>query len=261
MVSNAWSVRGASYAASELHKSGPSLAKLLALARPNAADTCLDLGTGTGHTAAALAEYAAQVIGLDVAAGMLRAARELYQKPNLEFIQAPAQETGLPDASFDIITARHTLHHHPDPAATLAEAARLLKPGGRLVIADEVTPDAAVNDTANDIVGDTVDAWYDALERTRDHTHVRAYTVGEWQSFVAGAGLNWIVGDDRTRYPIDVESWLVRMNLDELTTEAAYDLLASADAHARDVFEIDYEGPKAVRFQMPVALILAVKPL
>ena len=50
------------------------------------------------------------------------------------------------------------------------------------------------------------------------------------------------------------------MNLDELTTEAAYDLLASADAHARDVFEIDYEGPKAVRFQMPVALILAVKP-
>ena len=255
-MSNAWSGRGASYATSELHKSGPSLEKLLALARPNVGDVCLDLGTGTGHTAAALAEHAAQVIGLDVSTGMLRAARKLYQRPNLEFIQAPAQETGLPNASFDIITARHTLHHHPDPAATLAEAARLLKPGGRLVIADEVTPDAALNDTANDI-----DAWYDALERTRDHTHVRAYTVDEWQSFVAGSGLTWIVGDSKTRYPIDVKSWLERMNLDNLTTEAAYDLLASADAHAKEIFEIDYEGLRAVRFQMPVALILAVKPL
>ena len=257
MVSNAWSARGSSYATSELHKRGPSLEKLLALARPNVADTCLDLGTGTGHTAAALAEHAAQVIGLDVSTGMLRAARELYRRPNLEFIQAPAQETGLPGASFDIITARHTLHHHPDLAATLAEAARLLKPGGRLVIADEVTPDAAVNDT----VDDTVDAWYDALERTRDHTHVRAYTVGEWQTFIAGSGLSWIVGDSRTRYPIDIKSWLGRMNLDEQMIGAAYDLLASADAHAKDVFEIEYGGPKAVRFQLPVALILAVKPL
>ena len=246
-MSNAWSTRGADYATSELHKQGPSLAKLLALARPSAADTCLDLGTGAGHTAAALAEHAAQVVGLDVAAGMLRAARELYPRPNLEFIQAPAQDTGLPSESFNIITARHTLHHHPDPAATLAEAARLLKPNGRLVIADEITPDAEV------------DAWYDALERTRDYTHVRAYTVGEWQSLIAGSGLSWMVGDSKTRYPIDVKSWLGRMNLDDLVTEAAYDLLASADAHARDVFELEYEGPKAVRFQMPVALILAVK--
>ncbi len=253
MVSNAWSARSTSYATSELHKSGPSLVKLLALARPNVGDVCLDLGTGTGHTAAALAEHAAQVIGLDVSTGMLRAAGELYRRPNLEFIQAPAQETGLPSESFDIITARHTLHHHPDLAATLAEAARLLKPGGRLVIADEVTPDAAVNDT--------VDAWYDALERTRDYTHVRAYTLGEWQTFIAGSGLSWIVGDSRTHYPIDVKSWLERMNLDVLTTEAAYDLLATADARAKDVFEIEYEGTRAVRFQMPVALILAVKTL
>ena len=253
MVSSAWSARGASYATSELHKSGPSLAKLLALARPNTFDCYLDLGTGAGHTAAALADYAAQVVGLDVAAGMLRAAGELYQRQNPEFIQAPAQATGLPSESFDIITARHTLHHHPDPAATLIEAARLLKPGGRLVIADEVTPDAAVNNT--------VDAWWDTLERIRDHTHVRAYTLGEWQSFIAGSGLAWVVGDSKTRYPIDVKSWLERMKLDELTTEAAYDLLASADAYAREIFEIEYEGAWAVRFQLPVALILAVKPV
>ncbi len=248
-----WSTRGDAYAASTVHQSGPSLAKLLALARPNNADYCLDLGTGAGHTAAALAEHAAQVVGLDVSGGMLRAARKLYPKPNLEFIQAPAENTGLETASFDLITARHTLHHHLDLAATLTEAARLLKAGGRLVIADEMTPDTA-SDKA-------VARWWDALERTRDATHVRAYTLGEWQGFVAEAGLSWIVGDGETRYPIEIQSWLGNVNPDELTTEAVYELLNSADAHAREVFKIEYEGSRAVRFQLPVALMLAVKPV
>lgn len=244
-----WSARGSQYATSDVHKSGPSLAKLLALARPKRSDVCLDIGTGTGHTAAALAVYAAQVVGLDVAKGMLRAARELYSDVgNLEFVLAPAQDTGLKTGSFDIVTARHTLHHHPDLLATLREVKRLLKPGGRFVIVDEVTPDA------------DVDAWYDALERTRDHTHVRAYTLSEWQALILASGLSWVVGDSETRYSLEVENWLERMNLDSSTTTAAYDLFSNADAHARDVFAIEYEEDKATRFEMPMALILAVKP-
>jgi len=248
-MSSAWSARGAGYAASPLHRQGPSLAKLLALARPQASDRCLDIGTGTGHTAAALAERAAQIVGLDPSEGMLRAAQGLYgDLNNLEFVLAPAAETGLAPESFDLITARHTLHHHPDVTATLGEVARLLKPGGRLVIVDEVTPDSRV------------DAWYDAVERARDPTHVRAYSMGEWRAFIAGAGLEWIVGDSETRYPIDVASWLGRMNLDTLATKAVYNLLGSADAHARGVFSLEYEGAQVVRFTMPMALILAVKP-
>ena len=134
---DAWNSRGANYAVSEAHKFGPSLAKLLRLARPLPADSCLDIGTGAGHTAAALARLTQHVVGLDLSNGMLRAARELYGEiPNLEFVRAPAQATELRAASFAIITARHTLHHHPDPVATLREAARLLIPGGRLVIVD-----------------------------------------------------------------------------------------------------------------------------
>ncbi len=242
-----WSTRGAAYAGSTVHRSGPSLPKLLALARPHAADICLDLGTGAGHTAAALAEHAAQVVGLDVSGGMLREARKHYSGPNLEFIQAPAESTGLASESFDLITARHTLHHHLDLTATLAEAARLLKPGGRLVIADETTPD------------DEVNGWWDKLERTRDPTHVRAYTLSEWQTLIAGAGLSWIVGDGETRYPLEIGRWLETVSADQPTAEAVYELLNEADAHARNVFEIEYDGPRAMRFQLPVALILAVK--
>jgi ubiquinone/menaquinone biosynthesis C-methylase UbiE len=243
-----WSNRGPHYASSDVHQSVPSLAKLLALARPRPTDICLDLGTGTGHTAAALAARTAKVIGLDVSRGMLQAALELYGEiHNLEFVLAPAQETGLSTGSFDLVTARHTLHHHPDIKATLEEAARLLKPGGRLVIVDEVTPDH------------TLDAWFDMLERTRDPTHVRSYTMAEWQAVIPGAGLHWIVGDSETRYTLTVESWLGRMNLGREAVEAAYGLFASADDHARKVFAIEYGAGRALRFEMPMALILAVK--
>ncbi len=247
---HAWSARGTAYAASAVHKSGPSLVKLLALVRPHPGDNCLDLGTGAGHTAAALAARAEHVVGLDVSPGMVTAAQKAYGVvSNLEFVVAPAHDTGLsPD--FDLITARHTLHHHTDPAATLREAARLLRPGGRLVVADEVTPDSSDSG---------LDAWYDAVERARDPTHVRAYTMDEWRAFVAGAGLTWIVGDSDTRYDIDVASWLERMNPDAETTSAVYTLFDAADVSTRDVFSIEYSGGRAVRFQLPVALILAVK--
>lgn len=248
-MTEAWGRRGAHYAESAPHRSGPSLAKLVALARPQAHDSCLDLGTGAGHTAAALAERAAHVVGLDLSAEMLRAARALYgARPNLEFVQAPAHATGLPSGSFDLITARHTLHHHPDPAATLSEAARLLKPGGRLVIVDETTPDARV------------DGWFGALERLRDPSHVRAYRMDEWRALVAGAGLSWIVGDSDTAYTLEVGAWLERTNPAPATREAVYTLLSRADAHAREVFGIVYEGAQAVRLTMPMALILATKP-
>ncbi len=248
-MTDGWSRQGNHYASSEVHKRGPSLSKLLALARPGRDDVCLDLGTGTGHTAAALAAYAAQIIGLDVSKGMLRSAQDLYGKlGNLEFVLAPAHDTGLETGSFDLITARHTLHHHPDAVATLAEASRLLKPGGRMVIVDEVTPDAQV------------DAWYDLLERTRDPTHVRAYTMSEWRAFIAEAGLEWIVGDSDTVYDLDVASWIARMSPDRAAEAAVYRLFSTADAHTREVFGITYEEGRAVRFQMPMVLILAVKP-
>ena len=180
---------------------------------------------------------------------MLKAARELYGgRENLEFRHAPAHDTGLASDYFDLVTARHTLHHHPDVLATLREAARVLKPGGRLVIVDEITPDPAV------------DSWFDALERARDATHVRAYSLAEWQDFVLEACLTWVVGDARTVYALEVADWVGRMALSPAEAETVSKLFRGADAHARQAFSIVYEGEVAVRFEMPMALILALKP-
>ncbi len=247
-VAAAWSKLGANYAASAPHKFGPSLPKLLELARPVATDVCLDVGTGTGHTAAGLARFAGRVYGLDPAAGMRQAAQDTYGNlVNLEFVSGTSEETGFPDNAFDIVSARHTLHHHPSMPKTLAELKRVLKPGGRLVIVDEITPNAAVAD------------WYHALETARDPTHGRAYFMSEWRDFIQEVGLKWIVGDAETAYRLEVESWITRMNPSHEQAENVRRLFREADGTARATFNIVYEKDDAVTFDMPMALILAVK--
>ena len=180
---------------------------------------------------------------------MRQAAQDAYgHLDNLELVPGTSEDTGFPDDTFDIVTARHTLHHHPSMPKTLAEIRRILKPGGRLVIVDEITPSAEVDD------------WYHKLEVTRDPTHGRAYFLNEWRTFIRDAGLTWIVGDADTTYTLEVEPWITRMKPTPEQAEKVRQLFRDADTTARDTFNIVYADGDAVTFDMPMALILAVKP-
>lgn len=97
----------------------------------------LDLGTGTGHLARGFAKVGASVTGLDIAAGMMAAAQGLDRAAGvaIDYVEAPAEATGLPDAGFDLVTAG-TCWHWFEKAKVAAEARRLLKPGGHLMIAN-----------------------------------------------------------------------------------------------------------------------------
>ena len=248
-VAEAWSRLGANYAESAPHKFGASLPKLIALARPTADDVCLDIGTGTGHTAAQLARTAKKVYGLDPSEGMRQAAQEAYgHLGNLELIGGTSEDTGFPNDTFDLVTARHTLHHHPSMPRTLAEIKRILKPGGRLVIVDEITPNAEV------------DAWFHELEVTRDPTHGRAYFLDEWKGFLREAGLEWVVGDAETVYRLEVEPWITRMKPTPEQAENVRHLFRDASDTAKATFNIAYTDGDAVTFDMLMALILAIRP-
>jgi SAM-dependent methyltransferase len=99
----------------------------------------LDLGTGPGQVALALAARGATVVGLDISENQIAAARELARGRGLaaacRFDVARAEETGLPDASVELVTAG-TCWHWFDHGRALAEVARVLVPGGLLVIAN-----------------------------------------------------------------------------------------------------------------------------
>jgi SAM-dependent methyltransferase len=98
--------------------------------------TVLDLGTGTGSLARLFAARGATVTGLDPAEPLLDQAHRLDQQAGVEitYRTGSAEQTGLPGAAFDVVTAGQCWHWFRAPEAA-AEAHRLLRPGGRVVIA------------------------------------------------------------------------------------------------------------------------------
>lgn len=101
-----------------------------------------DLGCGTGHVASALAPYVARVVAVDRSGEMLQAARRrLREWPNVEVKRGELESLPIADRELDAATLLLVLHHLADPAAALSEAARVLKPGARLVIADMLPHD------------------------------------------------------------------------------------------------------------------------
>ncbi len=103
--------------------------------------TVVDVGTGTGFVAAGLSGQAAAVIGVDNSPAMLAVAKDnlaALEAGNVTLIDGEVDALPLPDDSVDVAVANMVLHHAPDPAAMLTEMARVVRPGGRIAITDEV---------------------------------------------------------------------------------------------------------------------------
>lgn len=96
-----------------------------------------DLGCGTGETTAALAPFVAQTIAVDRSGEMLQAARRrLKGVAGVDVRRGELEALPIADRELDAAIMLLVLHHVPDPAAVLAEAARTLKSGGRVVVCD-----------------------------------------------------------------------------------------------------------------------------
>ena len=101
-----------------------------------------DLGCGTGQVAAALAPFVASVIAVDRSGDMLQAARRrLRDSANVEVRRGELEALPIDDGTLDAATLMLVLHHTPDPAAVLADAARTLRSGGRLLVTDMLPHD------------------------------------------------------------------------------------------------------------------------
>jgi ArsR family transcriptional regulator len=101
-----------------------------------------DLGCGTGQVSAALAPFVARVVAVDGSAAMLQAARKRLQgHDNIDLRRGELESLPIDDGRLDAATLMLVLHHLAEPAAALAEVARVLKPGGRVLIVDMLPHD------------------------------------------------------------------------------------------------------------------------
>ncbi len=95
----------------------------------------VELGCGTAYFSAWLARRGARPVGVDITPAQLDTARRLMAETGIEFplVEADAADTGLPDASADLVLSEYGASIWVDPYRWIPEAARLLRPGGRLV--------------------------------------------------------------------------------------------------------------------------------
>jgi len=95
----------------------------------------VELGCGTAYFSAWLAKLGARPVGVDVTPAQLETARRMMRETGIEFplVEADAAATGLPGASFDLAVSEYGASIWVDPYRWVPEAARLLRPGGRLV--------------------------------------------------------------------------------------------------------------------------------
>ncbi len=112
---------------------------LLALLPQSDLGRLLDIGTGTGRLLELLGERVSSATGIDASRAMLALARARLaglRLPTCTVRLGDMYRLPFPDASFDLVVLQMVLHYAEDPAAVLAEAARVLAPGGRLVVVD-----------------------------------------------------------------------------------------------------------------------------
>jgi ubiquinone/menaquinone biosynthesis C-methylase UbiE len=115
--------------------------RLIAAADPGSADACVDLGAGTGFVALALAPLVDSVLAVDVSPEMTESLAAHAAQAGLRNVRTDVADLRgfrLPAASVDLVVSSYALHHlrDADKRALVAEAARWLRPGGRVVVAD-----------------------------------------------------------------------------------------------------------------------------
>lgn len=125
-------------------------------------ERALDAGAGTGALAFALAPLVREVVAIELVPELIELGRK-RAPANVEFVEGDLEKLGFERASFDLTGTLRTLHHVPRPELVLAELTRVTRPGGLLLVVDQIAP--------NDPL---VALELNQFERARDPSHTRA---------------------------------------------------------------------------------------
>ncbi len=139
-------------------------AKVVRFAAPAGDERALDSGSGAGALAFALAPHVREVVAVDLVPELLEQGRQRAGRfPNVAFVEGDATKLPFELGSFDLAGSLRTLHHIARPELAAAELARVTRPGGRVLVVDQIAP-----------VDPLVALELNTFERARDPSHARA---------------------------------------------------------------------------------------
>jgi ubiquinone/menaquinone biosynthesis C-methylase UbiE len=238
------------YGKSHILADTSDVAEALSGIAPAPGSRALDVATGGGHTALRAARMGWRVTAGDLSPRMLESARKLLGDEGLELETHlfAAEDMPFPDGSFDLVTVRSAPHHFSSPAKFVAEAARVLRPGGHFLLIDGSVPDDDPG-TAE---------WLHQLEKWRDPSHGRFLSRAAWEGLVRDSGLSIVEIVLRRRKQPDLEWYFDTAATTPENRVRVLGAVRSAPAGVRKALGLAEEGGKIV-WWWPILRLLARK--
>ena len=184
----------------------------------------LDVGTGAGAAALAVAPHARRVVGVDIVPELLeQARRRAAGVENVEFLEGDAAKLPFESGEFDLAMCVRVLHHVRRPELVVAELTRVVRPRGHVVVVDQVAP-------ADPLVGIELDRF----ERARDPSHTRLLPDGDVRFLLEMNGLVVEKAEIRQERR-ELEPYLDVAGCEGDARERARDLAPGGEAHRVEV--------------------------
>ncbi|MEE8443555.1 MAG: class I SAM-dependent methyltransferase [Dehalococcoidia bacterium] len=237
------------YAESDVHRAGESLESVIEYAALGRYETVVDLATGAGFTAFAMAPYSSRVLATDIAPGMLAQARRLAVERGLDNVSlSMAEAETLPFAtdSLDAVTCRQAAHHFHNLPKAVEEVRRALKPGAVFILSDTVAPE-----------GDPEAQWINDKEVRRDASHQTDLKPSEWRSLLESVGFE-LTHSSMAKVYLEFNDWVMRSATPEAEVEALRRDFISAPASVTAAFGIQPNNEE-IDFYWDVLVVRAVK--
>jgi ubiquinone/menaquinone biosynthesis C-methylase UbiE len=210
----------------------------------------LDIATGGGHTALFLARMGWSVTAGDVSAKMLAHAGRLLAGEGLalESKLFAAEEIPFPDSTFEIVTVRVAPHHFSSPQRFVAEAARVLKPGGYFLLIDGTVPDTDPE----------TEEWLQKVEKWRDPSHGRFLSRTAWEYLVRESGLTLVASGLHDKKQPDLDWYFQTAATTTENRIKVLDAIQAASPQIRKALRLADEDGKIV-WWWPMLRLLARK--
>ncbi|KIL35496.1 methylase [Cohnella kolymensis] len=237
------------YVASVSHANASDLAALVEWLKPEQSWSVLDVATGGGHVSKALSPHVSHVTSTDLTLQMLSAARKHVSEScsNVSYVVADAEALPFLNDTFDAAACRIAAHHFPNPAQFVHEVSRILKPGGKFLLIDNVSPEDK-----------SLDRFVNTMEKLRDESHGRCYSVEEWQQWFAQEGLA-VRHSELRKKKFDFPVWVRRTAQSEEQVMSVVNHILSADEPTARYFSVEKDAGQIVSIQIDEWMVMAEK--
>ncbi|MFH1581671.1 MAG: methyltransferase domain-containing protein [Pseudomonadota bacterium] len=239
-----WEIRSEHYNELEWANRQTYLDSLLAAGEFKKSDLVLDVGTGTGIIAHAIAPLVKEVIGLDISQDMLEHSN---WNGNKYFIRRDIRDPIFSENVFDKVTARMVFHHIiKDTQKAMNECHKILKTGGRMVLAEGVPPTKEVKD--------------DYIKIFRLKEERLTFYEEDLELLMTQAGFKNVKTDLVWLKKMSVKNWLNKSGLPQTTQDKIFKLHSHASQYFKDAYNmLEVDGDCLI--DMKMAIVAGVKQL